>query len=75
MRRGYVVRMTVYGDIWIWSTGRSLNLNSTNYTMVTIEILPSQEKIPMVEPGFKSVDLITTRPRGWSYKLKYHPAF
>jgi hypothetical protein len=41
------------GDIWIWSTGRVLNLNSTNYTMVTMEIRPYKENIPMVEPGIE----------------------
>jgi hypothetical protein len=43
----------VDGDTWIWRTGRGFNLNSTNYTMVTMKILPYQGKIPMVEPGIE----------------------
>jgi hypothetical protein len=50
MRHGYVVPMRWMVIYEYGVPGGALNLNSTNYqTMVTMGILPYQEKIPMVE--------------------------
>jgi hypothetical protein len=54
MRRGYVVPMRWMVICEYGVPGGALNpILLTTQTMVTMEILPYQGKIPMVEPGIE----------------------